>query len=79
MSDNPISLSATALLEHYRGRGMSPVEVTRAVLARIAALQPSLNAFLLVDEQAASAPRGRRRRAGCRGRRRASSTACRPR
>jgi aspartyl-tRNA(Asn)/glutamyl-tRNA(Gln) amidotransferase subunit A len=55
MSDNPISLSATALLGHYRKKTLSPVEVTRAVLARIAALQPSLNAFLLVDEAAALA------------------------
>jgi aspartyl-tRNA(Asn)/glutamyl-tRNA(Gln) amidotransferase subunit A len=53
MSDNPISLTATALLEHYRRKTLSPLEVTRAVLARIAALQPSLNAFLLVDEAAA--------------------------
>src|SRR4029078_4364414 len=37
----------------YRRKTLSPVEVTRAVLARIAALQPSLNAFLLVDEEAA--------------------------
>ena len=53
MSDNPISLTATALIEHYRRKTLSPVEVARAVLARIGALQPSLNAFLLVDEEAA--------------------------
>ena len=55
MSDNPISLTATALLEHYRRKTLSPVEVTLAVLARIAQLQPSLNAFLLVDREAALA------------------------
>ena len=55
MSNDPISLSATALLQAYRGKKLSPVEVTKAVLARIAALQPSLNAFLLVDEEAALA------------------------
>ena len=55
MSDNPISLTATALLEAYRRKTLSPVEVTKAVLARIAALQSSLNAFLLVDEEAALA------------------------
>ena len=55
MGDNLISLTATALGEHYRRKSLSPVEVTRAVLARIAALQPSLNAFLLVDEEAALA------------------------
>src|SRR5438105_10079629 len=56
MSDNPASpaaLTATALLEHYRRKTLSPVEATKAVLARIAALNPSLNAFLLVDEAAA--------------------------
>src|SRR4029079_17193443 len=53
MRNDPTSLSATALIEHYRRKTLSPVEVTRAVLARIAALQPSLNAFLLVDEEAA--------------------------
>jgi aspartyl-tRNA(Asn)/glutamyl-tRNA(Gln) amidotransferase subunit A len=53
MSADPTSLTATALLDHYRRKVLSPVEVTRAVLARIAALQPALNAFLLVDEAAA--------------------------
>ena len=53
MSTDPTFLSATALVEHYRARTLSPVEVTRAVLARIAQLQPTLNAFLLVDEPAA--------------------------
>ena len=53
MSNDPTALTATALLEHYRRKTLSPVEVTKAVLARIAALQTSLNAFLLVDEEAA--------------------------
>ena len=58
MSDHPASptaLTATALIEQYRRKTLSPVEATRVVLARIAALQPSLNAFLLVDEEAALA------------------------
>ncbi len=55
MSNDPTSLTATELVEHYRDRTLSPVEVTRAVLARIAKLQPSLNAFALVDEDAALA------------------------
>src|SRR6185295_8785190 len=46
------ALSATALLEGYRRRTLSPVEVTEAVLGRIAALNPKLNAFNLVSEQA---------------------------
>jgi aspartyl-tRNA(Asn)/glutamyl-tRNA(Gln) amidotransferase subunit A len=55
MSDKEISLTATALLQHYRAKTLSPVEVTKAVLARMRQLQPSLNAFLLIDEEAALA------------------------
>ena len=55
MSTHPAELSATALIGHYRRKTLSPVEVTRVVLQRIAALQPSLNAFLLVDEEQALA------------------------
>ena len=55
MSSNPAELSATALIEHYRRKVLSPVEVARAVLDRIGMLQPSLNAFLLVDDEAALA------------------------
>jgi aspartyl-tRNA(Asn)/glutamyl-tRNA(Gln) amidotransferase subunit A len=40
--------SATELLQLYRERKASPVEATRAVLARIDALNPRLNAFCLV-------------------------------
>jgi aspartyl-tRNA(Asn)/glutamyl-tRNA(Gln) amidotransferase subunit A len=45
-------LSATALLEAYRTRTLSPVEVARAVLERIEALNPKLNAFNLVSDRA---------------------------
>src|SRR5437660_10593415 len=58
MSDTPASptaLTAMALIDHYRRKTLSPVEATKAVLARIGALNPSLNAFLLVDEEAALA------------------------
>jgi len=55
MSDSPISLTATALLEQYRRKTLSPVEVTQAVLARTHELQPAFNAFLLVDPEAALA------------------------
>lgn len=48
-------LGATELVEAYRARRLSPVEVTRAILDRIARLNPSLNAFCLVDEAAALA------------------------
>jgi aspartyl-tRNA(Asn)/glutamyl-tRNA(Gln) amidotransferase subunit A len=46
------ALSATALLEGYRTRTLSPVEVAEAVLNRIEALNPRLNAFNLVSDQA---------------------------
>ncbi|MBU0589445.1 MAG: amidase [Gammaproteobacteria bacterium] len=50
-------LSASELLAMYRSGQASPVEVTRAVLARIERLNPSLNAFCLVagDEALAAA------------------------
>ena len=45
--------SATDLLQLYRRREASPVEATRAVLARIDKLQPRLNAFChLAPDQA---------------------------
>ena len=48
-------LSAVDLTEQYRERRLSPVEVTRAALARIAKLNPIYNAFCVVDEAAALA------------------------
>jgi aspartyl-tRNA(Asn)/glutamyl-tRNA(Gln) amidotransferase subunit A len=52
MSQDLCSLSASELLEGYRKHELSPVEVTRAVLERIEKLNPVLNAFCLVSEQA---------------------------
>ncbi len=46
-------LSATELLAAYRSRALSPVEVARAVLARIDEIDPQLNAFRLVDPESA--------------------------
>jgi aspartyl-tRNA(Asn)/glutamyl-tRNA(Gln) amidotransferase subunit A len=46
------ALTATELLELYRQRQLSPVEVTRAVLKRIEARNPAFNAFNLVSERA---------------------------
>jgi aspartyl-tRNA(Asn)/glutamyl-tRNA(Gln) amidotransferase subunit A len=53
MKTDPALLSATELLSLYRSRGLSPVEVTQSCLDRIAALDTDLNAFTLVDGDAA--------------------------
>lgn len=45
-------LSALALVNHYRKRSLSPVEVTQAALKRIAASK-KVNAFALVDAEKA--------------------------
>ena len=44
------ALTATALLEGYRRRTLSPVEVAQAVLERINAFNPRFNAFNLVSD-----------------------------
>lgn len=48
-------LSAAELVPLYRARALGPPELVRAVLARIARLEPSLNAMVLVDEAGAIA------------------------
>jgi len=45
--------TATELLALYRDRHASPVEAVRDVLARIASVEPVLNAFAVVDHDAA--------------------------
>ncbi|WP_051840894.1 amidase [Streptomyces sp. NRRL F-5126] len=52
-ADDLCSRTATELLDGYRDLSLSPVRVTEAVLARIAELDPLVNAFCLVDEEAA--------------------------
>ena len=46
-------LSADSLIGLYRSGAVSPVEVTQAVLARTARVNPKINAFCLLDEKAA--------------------------
>ena len=46
-------LTAVALVEAYRARRLSPVEVTDAVIARIEAWEPQLNALWAYDPEAA--------------------------
>ena len=55
MNTDLCALSATELLHLYRTRKVSPVEATRAVLARIEQLNPILNCYCLVDETGALA------------------------
>jgi aspartyl-tRNA(Asn)/glutamyl-tRNA(Gln) amidotransferase subunit A len=50
---SPADLTATELLAAYRAGELSPVEACDAVLARIAEVDPVINAFLLVDEERA--------------------------
>lgn len=44
-------MSAVELMAGYRAHAFSPVEVTQAMFARIARLNPQLNAFLSVNEE----------------------------
>jgi aspartyl-tRNA(Asn)/glutamyl-tRNA(Gln) amidotransferase subunit A len=64
--DEVAYLSAEELNRHYRAKTLSPVEVTRALLERLDALEQQLNAFTLVDDAgalaAASRSEGRWRR-----------------
>lgn len=48
-------MSAAELAESYRTRRLSPVDVTEALLERIARLEPKLNAFVAVDHEGALA------------------------
>ncbi|WP_239505054.1 amidase family protein, partial [Serratia marcescens] len=48
-------MSTTALAKAYRAKTLSPVEVTKAVLERIAACEPKINAMYIVSAEAALA------------------------
>jgi aspartyl-tRNA(Asn)/glutamyl-tRNA(Gln) amidotransferase subunit A len=54
MTDDDIGFTAAAELSAaYRAKRLSPVEATRAILARIDALDPVLNCFCYRDDEAA--------------------------
>lgn len=53
MSDDLCFVAAADLVVAYRDGSLSPVEVTQALLKRIAAVNGRLNAYCLVDEEAA--------------------------
>ncbi|WP_431044300.1 amidase [Streptomyces sp. P1-3] len=50
---DPADLTATQLVARYASGDLSPVEATRAVLARIERIQPKVNAFTRVDADGA--------------------------
>lgn len=50
---NIVNLSAAQLIEEFRTKRLSPVEVTRAVFNRIQAIDGRINAFCLLDEDSA--------------------------
>jgi len=54
-NDGLPDLTATELSQLYEARDLSPVEVTRAVLERIAQVEPAVNAFALLDGESALA------------------------
>ncbi|MET8470561.1 amidase [Streptomyces sp. NPDC006422] len=67
MTGELIGLTAQDLVEGYRKGEFSPVDATRAVLARIEETEPALNAFVRVDAEgalAAAEASARRWRAG---------------
>ena len=53
--DDIAYLSALNLRDRYRAKSLSPVEVATALLDRIEALRPKLNAFIVVDRDGALA------------------------
>jgi len=55
MTEELFHLSAEELLRNYRSREVSPVEVMRAILRRIDAINPTINAVCFVDAERALA------------------------
>lgn len=53
MSEDLCYMPAADLVAAYRAGELSPVDVTQALLARIAAINPKVNAYNLVDEASA--------------------------
>ena len=60
-------LSALELIESYRKKELSPVEVTDALLARIESLNPKLNAIVTLTAETAREQAGRSERAYANG------------
>jgi aspartyl-tRNA(Asn)/glutamyl-tRNA(Gln) amidotransferase subunit A len=62
LPSDPAFWTIAELAERYRARQVSPVEVTRALLARIERLNPHLNAYIAVTGETALAEAGRAER-----------------
>lgn len=60
-------LSAVDLVRAYRNRSLSPLDVTRALLDRIAALDGEINSFCFIDRNAALGEAGRSEQRWLRG------------
>lgn len=58
MSDDPCLLSAVELRRRIGAKEISPLEITRAVLARAQRLQPELNCFIEICADRALAEAG---------------------
>ncbi len=62
MSTDLCSLSATELLDKYRTKELSPVEVAKAVAKRMETLNPALNAFNFINEEVIEAAKASEQR-----------------
>ncbi|MDZ7669351.1 MAG: amidase family protein [Gammaproteobacteria bacterium] len=51
MARELLSLTATDMVQRFRGRELSPVEVARAMLQQIDRLNDTVNAYCLVDHE----------------------------
>jgi aspartyl-tRNA(Asn)/glutamyl-tRNA(Gln) amidotransferase subunit A len=60
-------MAALSLIELYRSKSASPVEVTRALFDRLDRLQPKINAFCIVDRDGALEAAARSERRWLRG------------
>jgi aspartyl-tRNA(Asn)/glutamyl-tRNA(Gln) amidotransferase subunit A len=58
MNDDFVWMSAADLVQHYGRRELSPLEVAKAVLARMERLQTNVNAFVYTDPETTLAEAG---------------------
>ena len=63
-NDDPAWQSAVELAAAIRAKSVSPVDVTKALLARIERLNPKLNAFVTLHAEAALCAAGKAEQQG---------------